>query len=215
MNLKTKTPIFLENEKRFLYDTAFVKERIAEALINWLPDEPKEYIIVCIGTDRSTGDALGPLTGSLLNKRKYNHFTVFGTLERPVHATNLTDTITFINQTYTNPFIIAVDACLGRKSSVGSIIVGTGSIQPGAALQKELPAVGDLYLNGVVNVSGYMDYMVLQSTRLHIVMNMAEVLAGSLHYLDTYLTYPSAKRMKKETGINYSFNQKKSTSESN
>ncbi|MFB1051717.1 spore protease YyaC [Paraliobacillus sp. JSM ZJ581] len=199
MNLKT--PVFQKNEKRFLYDASFVKIKIAETLKNLIPNEPKEYVIVCIGTDRSTGDALGPLTGSLLKKRKHDHFSLFGTLEKPVHATNLTKTLSYINQTYSDPFVIAIDACLGKQSSVGSIIVGSGALLPGAALNKDLPSVGDLYVHGVVNIGGYMDYMILQSTRLHIVMSMAEVLAGALHYLDIYLTYPTANRTKKDAGL--------------
>lgn len=39
---------------------------------------PAEITFVCIGTDRSTGDALGPLTGSLLQESGMEN--VIGTL---------------------------------------------------------------------------------------------------------------------------------------
>ena len=48
--------------------------------------------VVCIGTDRSTGDALGPLVGSYL-RRWAPQLLVYGTLEEPVHATNLSETL--------------------------------------------------------------------------------------------------------------------------
>lgn len=191
MNLKAP----ISSEKRFLMNDVLVYQKIADDLMERLPASPKTFIIVCIGTDRSTGDALGPLTGSLLNKWKPNHFQVLGTLEKPVHAANLAETITHINQTYRDFFIIAIDACLGKKTSVGTIAVGTGSIQPGAAFNKNLPAIGDVYINGIVNVSGYMDYMVLQSTRLHLVMKMAETLSRALRYVHLAFDYPSEKRM--------------------
>ena len=139
----------------------------------------KELVVLCIGTDRSTGDALGPLTGTKL--RMLHHFPrLYGTLEVPVHATNLADTLNHIQISYRNPFIIAVDACLGKIDSIGCVSLGYGSVKPGAAVSKNLPAVGDGYITGIVNVGGFMEHMVLQSTRLNLVMKMADTIAGGL-----------------------------------
>mgnify|MGYP000864393704 CR=1 FL=1 len=141
----------------------------------------RDIVIVCIGTDRSTGDALGPLTGSKLRTLHfYPH--VYGTLEDPVHATNLPETMLSINSKYSVPYIIAIDACLGKLENVGCISVGRGSLKPGAAVNKNLPAVGDAYVTGIVNVGGFMEHMVLQSTRLNLVVKMADVIAYSLAY---------------------------------
>ena len=41
--------------------------------------------------------------------------------------------------------------------------------KPGAGVNKDLPPVGDLYITGVVNVGGFMDYLVLQNTRLYLI----------------------------------------------
>ena len=49
----------------------------------------RSVVFVCIGTDRSTGDSLGPLIGHKIANLKYNHVYVFGNLENPVHAKNL------------------------------------------------------------------------------------------------------------------------------
>lgn len=140
-----------------------------------------EVIIVCIGSDRSTGDCLGPLTGSKLQAS--HHFPhVFGTLDEPVHATNLIETLECLRTQYENPFLIAVDACLGRLDSVGCVTIGKGALKPGAAVKKELPPVGDVYVTGIVNVGGFMEHLVLQSTRLHLVMKMAETIASAIAY---------------------------------
>ena len=140
-----------------------------------------DIIILCIGTDRSTGDALGPLTGSKL-RTLHAHPSVYGTLEQPVHATNLAETLNYIKQNYPKPFIIAVDACLGKMDSIGCVSCGRGSLKPGAAVSKDLPSVGDAYVTGIVNVGGFMEHLVLQSTRLSLVVKMADVIAYSLAY---------------------------------
>lgn len=141
----------------------------------------RPIVVMCIGTDRSTGDSLGPLVGDMLTKKKMPDVHVFGTLDYPVHARNLEETLKSAYDTYGRPYIIAVDASLGILEHVGCISVGKGPIKPGAGLKKELPAVGDLHITGVVNTGGFMDFLVLQSTRLSVVMKMADVIARGLH----------------------------------
>lgn len=141
----------------------------------------QEIVVVCIGTDRSTGDCLGPLVGTSLSKYRSPYFHLFGTLDEPVHAMNLKETLQHINNTFTNPYIIGIDACLGQTSSVGSIQVVQGPLRPGAGVNKELPPVGDIHLTGIVNVGGFMEYFVLQNTRLSLVMRLSEIIATSLY----------------------------------
>lgn len=151
------------------------------SLIREVKPAGSEVVVVCIGSDRSTGDSLGPLTGSKLQAmHRYPH--VFGTLDEPVHATNLSDTLTVLQQRYETPFLLAVDACLGRLDSVGCITIGRGALKPGAAVKKELPPVGDVYITGIVNVGGFMEHLVLQSTRLQLVMKMAETIASAIAF---------------------------------
>ncbi|RAL23470.1 spore protease YyaC [Thermoflavimicrobium daqui] len=137
-------------------------------------------ICVCIGTDRSTGDSLGPLVGSFLAKKAPSHIKIFGTLDEPVHALNLQNTIQYIHSKYPKSPIIAVDACLGHLKSVGWIQVGLGPIKPGAGVKKDLPEIGQIHIKGIVNVSGFMEYIILQNTRLSVVMKMAEVISSSI-----------------------------------
>jgi len=141
----------------------------------------RSVIAMCIGTDRSTGDSLGPLVGDMLVKFKMNGVHVYGTLENPVHARNLEETLTNARILHPDAFLVAVDASLGILDHVGCISVGKGPIKPGAGLKKELPPVGDMHITGIVNTGGFMDFLVLQSTRLSVVMKMADVIARSLH----------------------------------
>ena len=141
----------------------------------------KEIILLCIGTDRSTGDALGPLTGTRF-RSLHSHPHIFGTLDDPVHAANLPATLTRIHAQYPSPYIVAIDACLGKLENIGCVTVGKGALKPGAAVNKDLPPVGDMYVTGIVNVGGFMEHLVLQSTRLHLVMSMADIIAYGLAY---------------------------------
>ncbi|MGM0409387.1 MAG: spore protease YyaC [Bacillota bacterium] len=140
----------------------------------------KNLIIVCVGTDRSTGDSLGPLTGSILERRVKNRVDIWGNINNPVHAKNLDKTIQKIRQTNTFPFIIAIDAGLGKKSSIGAIDVKKGPLKPGTGVNKKLTKIGDMHITALVNVGGYMEYLVLQSTRLSVVIKMANIIANAL-----------------------------------
>lgn len=152
-----------------------------QPLIDEASAKKKELIFVCIGTDRSTGDSLGPLTGTKLKHLNVPSH-VYGTLDEPVHATNLAEHIALIEKTFSDPYIIAIDACLGRMDNVGYLSFGRGSVKPGAAVKKDLPPIGDAYITGIVNVSGFMEHLVLQSTRLNLVMKMADAIARAIAF---------------------------------
>lgn len=165
------------------YEEPLSSRRIHQSIsdiISSLNPWQRDVVVLCIGTDRSTGDSLGPLVGTRLNQLNYGGFDVFGTLEQPVHAVNLVSVVEHINAKYHNPVIIAVDACLGKLERVGYINVKPGLLYPGIALQKSLPAVGDLHISGIVNVGGFLEHLVLQNTRLNLVVKMADVIAQGL-----------------------------------
>ncbi len=142
----------------------------------------KSIVILCIGTDRATGDSLGPLIGYKLKSMTYKNVYVHGTLDEPVHAKNLQDTIDWIYKNYPDPLVIAIDACLGKMDHVGYMTLGFGSIKPGAGVNKDLPPVGDIFITGIVNFSGFMDMLILQNTRLSLVMKMADVITSGIKY---------------------------------
>lgn len=143
-----------------------------------------DIIMLCIGTDRSTGDSLGPLTGYKMKKilSRFENVHVYGTLNEPVHAKNLEKNIETIYESHKNPFIVAIDACLGKVDRVGYLTVSEGPIKPGAGVKKTLPPVGDIHITGIVNLGGFMEYIVLQNTRLSLVMNMAETISSAVYF---------------------------------
>jgi putative sporulation protein YyaC len=207
MNLKSGLFQSDKKQDRIYYEDQEAIQLLASNIIEHMPKlYIKPIVIVCIGTDRSTGDCLGPLVGFNI-KEKLTHFHVYGTLKDPVHAVNLEETLEFINEKHQKPFIIAIDACLGRIKSVGYIQVADGSIKPGAGVNKVLPAVGDMHITGIVNVSGFMEFFVLQNTRLHLVMSMADIISKGLieaeqKYLEKRLSFRRDWLSKQDSAIN-------------
>ncbi|NMO97293.1 spore protease YyaC [Paenibacillus lemnae] len=133
-----------------------------------------EITFVCIGTDRSTGDALGPLTGSKL--LEYGFSRVIGTLPDPCDAISLAHKLGHIPPHHV---IIAIDACLGQPSSVGSFFAAKGPLSPAKSVGSPLPEVGHYSIAAVVNVHGPKPYWTLQMTSLNFVMIMASQIADA------------------------------------
>lgn len=142
----------------------------------------RSVIILCIGTDRSTGDSLGPLVGEKLKFLKRRNLYIFGDLKNPVHSKNLKEKIDYIYSEFDNPFIIAVDACLGSLQNIGNISIQNKPLKPGAAMNKNLPEIGDISITGIVNISGGLEFMVLQNTRLYVVMQLADIISKGLYH---------------------------------
>ncbi|MEH7377418.1 MULTISPECIES: spore protease YyaC [Bacillaceae] len=142
-----------------------------------LSSTSREVIILCVGSDRSTGDSLGPIVGTMLTEADIP-FPVYGTLEKPVHALNIKKILKDIYQKHNQPFILGIDACLGDERQIGFIFLKKGSLVPGMAVNKSLPSVGEYHMKAVVN---YLDSLApaqsLNNTRLFTVVKLAEVMA--------------------------------------
>ncbi len=186
--------IFLRSKHRITYFNSS-EQNAAYELGRSLSELMREHflsnrtiIFLCIGSDRATGDCLGPIIGYKLSKyRTLHNCYVYGTLEEPVHAKNLKDTVARIYQTHEDAFIIAIDASLGKSDHIGYITLGEGPLKPGAGVDKDLPEVGDLFITGIVNFSGLLDHMMLQTTRLNVVMSMADQICLGINYCISHL----------------------------
>lgn len=136
--------------------------------------DKEKVLFLCIGSDRSTGDSLGPLVGYKLERMTANRPCLLGTLKAPVHAVNLEETMDRIHARYSDHVIVAIDASIGRHEHVGYITVGLGSLRPGLGVKKNLGAVGDVFITGIVGCGGPWEPIPLQNTRLSVVMELAD-----------------------------------------
>ncbi len=142
----------------------------------------REIVVLCIGSDRSTGDSLGPLIGYKLEKYHMSGVSIYGTLQSPVHAANLSEKLDEIYSAHSNPFILAIDASLGTRDHIGYVTLGNGPLRPGLGVNKDLPDVGDIHITGIVNFSGMMESLLLQTTRLSQVMRLADTISKAVLY---------------------------------
>lgn len=137
-------------------------------------------IFLCIGSDRCTGDSLGPLIGYKLNNIKANNIYIYGSLESPIHSLNLEDVLNRITSNFAKSYIIAIDSCLGSIHDVGKIFIDETSLNPGLGLKKNLPSVGNMSIKGIINISGSLEFIMLQNTRLYTVMSLADSIANGI-----------------------------------
>ncbi len=166
------------------FEDPLVVEKLAaefsRLLLLFNPELIRKVVIVGVGTDRSTGDCLGPLVGTKLRESEQDYFIVYGTLDHPVHAGNLSEKLASLHHEHPHSLVVAVDASLGKSSSVGQITVSPEPLKPGTGVKKDLPKVGQMHFTGIINIAGNMEYFVLQNTRLSLVMHMAERIADSI-----------------------------------
>lgn len=152
---------------------------LLELVQGW--EKPYEKIaLICIGTDRSTGDSFGPLTGHMLSRLSLIDFDLYGTLETPVHALTLNDVLKDIDMQKT--LTIAVDAGVGNPNMVGMIEMGYEPVKPGSGLGKTLPSVGDISITGIVAMGGMAPFIMLQNAPLGMVYSMAEKTFFAIQY---------------------------------
>ena len=175
------------NREIYYYDTAtgFEEEKFAGRFLNLLLEEMKqqrksEILFLCIGTDRSTGDSLGPLIGYKLMKQGMKHARIIGTLDQPVHALNLDYSVKRVEKLYSDSIVVAVDASIGNVEHIGYVTLGRGPLRPGLGVKKELNEVGDIFITGIVGASKDGDPFMLQSVRLSVVMRLADCISKSL-----------------------------------
>ncbi|WP_371371455.1 spore protease YyaC [Sporomusa aerivorans] len=164
-----------------LHDTD-IREKMYDHLMMLLKRQEgvtlRPIVALCIGSDRYTGDSLGPLIGTYLEENTECH--IYGTLEHPVHAGNFVETLNIINHRYHHPLIIAIDACLGKTHEIGNIEVWQGGLAAGIAVGNRLPTVGDISIIGVVNAQSQIGYLDLQSTPLSKVMKLSKAISEVL-----------------------------------
>lgn len=159
--------------KREYYKDKNAIKSLSENIKPLLTDDT---VIVCIGTDKVIGDALGPLVGTML-KNSGCEYPIYGTLESPVHALNIHETIEKVKENHRNANIISIDACLGKK--LGTIAIRDEAISPGKGAGKRLPDIGNYSIVGIVDTNDRLVGL-LENIRLSFILNMAEIIATSI-----------------------------------
>ncbi len=178
MNFKTKkenTHLYFSPEKDSF--NAF-SQHLKEHLLKY--KQPKEtLILLCIGTDKITGDCLGPLVGSKLQKRNFP-YPLYGTLKQPLHASNLSESLIQIKKYHPQPFLLAIDAAVGAKKNIGRISLSCNPLSPGKGVSRPLTPIGNISITGIINEASSSSELLLPYTSLYLVDSLAEYICSGI-----------------------------------
>lgn len=134
-----------------------------------------DIVFFCIGTDRLTGDTLGPFVGTFLQKAGYRN--IYGTIDESIHALNIKEVALQLPR---NKVIIAIDAALGEREDIGRITMKKGPIKPGTGVNKDLGTYGDYAITAIVNAGGFMEHFVVANTSLSGVIRLSEIITEAI-----------------------------------
>lgn len=133
-------------------------------------------VIVCVGTDITIGDSLGPIVASLLIEKDLP-FIIYGSLATPVTAQDICFVKSFVKNAHPYSPILTVDAAVGEPSEVGYIKVLSSGIKPGLGANKNLPLLGDASIIGIVAKKSQNNHALFHETRLGFVYGLAKIIA--------------------------------------
>ena len=105
---------------------------------------------------------------------------LYGTLAAPITAKEIPYMRTFLKETHRNNPIIAIDAAVGEAGDIGLIKLHDTPLMPGAGANKQLGALGDISIMGIVAEKSLGNYGLLNTTRLNLVYTMAEIVSDGL-----------------------------------
>jgi putative sporulation protein YyaC len=147
-------------------------------------------VIVCVGTDAVSGDSLGPFVGTLLKEMEVPAF-IYGYLDNPITAQKISSVLAFIKSTHPDSKVLVIDSAVGKIDEIGLIKISNSGIKPGLGADKDLPMVGDVSIIGIVESKGRATVERLKTTRLRLIWEMSNIIAGAISdYIDYNNTEP-------------------------
>ncbi|MDE6442054.1 MAG: spore protease YyaC [Clostridia bacterium] len=151
------------------------------ALKKIVPTGGDAPVILCIGSDLSVGDSLGPVTGTKLKRllAGLNCF-VYGTLSKPITAHEVKYMNDFLKFTHPNSPVIAVDAAVGLAGDIGLIKIARRGLKPGSGANKKLQKVGDISIMGIIAEQSVFNYSLFSATRLNVIYKMSDIIAEGI-----------------------------------
>ncbi len=196
------------NKKIYYYpsEEQQAKQDFSYSLLKMMEENhgiPAPIIILCIGTDKVTGDSLGPFVGHRLcqmlnDKPPALPVRIYGTLKEPVHAINLNDTLEDLKKKLANDnlslkdcLLLVVDASLGISSHLGYVTLSNQPLSPGEGVNKKLPRIGQISITGIIGeakVTSYKSQQVLRQTRLYDLIKLADFISEGIYESLTHLT---------------------------
>ncbi len=169
------------NQYVFNYNSPLSSDGLCEGLKRVY--NTKYPVILCIGSDLSIGDSLGPIIGSELNLKLNGKAYVYGTLESPITALEINAVLKTINKIHPKSKILVIDAAVGNFEDIGAIKLTDIGIKPGLGVNKDFDVVGDTSIIAIVSEKSENDKNLFYGTRLSFIKKVSSVIvAGIIKY---------------------------------
>ena len=169
-------------QKEFYFDTtnSYAADGVAGAL-RIMTECNQKPVILCIGSDITSGDSLGPLVGTLLQEKGFGEGYLYGTLARPITAKEVVYMRDYLAKVHPGRKVIAVDAAVGRTEEVGLVKLQADGLYPGIGVGKRMTKLGDYSVMGIVAPKTKTPYQALGATRLNLVYRLAAAISEGIH----------------------------------
>lgn len=138
-------------------------------------------LFLCIGSEKISGDSLGPIVGTLLREKYKLPYPVIGCEDMPVNGVNIDKYRKYVHRFFPAHRIIAIDAALGGIGDIGDIRYREGGVRAGGALGLNNSPVGELAILGVVGERGGEPMQTLLNTPFEKVVMLAERIAQAIN----------------------------------
>ena len=117
----------------------------------------KEYIFVCIGTNKILTDSFGPRVGEKLENKlkKYSNIKIYGTMKFPIHLKNAPILCQHLKK-YSKNKIILIDSAFGRQEHIGKSFVTLGGTKIGNAYGNGFYFPASLNIKTVIGTKSYL-----------------------------------------------------------
>ena len=150
-------------------------------------------VIICVGTDATIGDALGPMIGTKLKEANIDAY-VYGSLSTPITAKEILSVKDFVKAAHPLSKTLVIDAAVGEDGDVGIVKISGEGIRPGLGADKNLPKMGDGSIIGIVSPRSKGHNYFMNYTRLAPIYKMAEIIAeGIIKYVRSVKEKPIYK----------------------
>jgi len=113
-----------------------------------------DILFLCIGTEKISGDALGPIVGTMLREKYKLPYPVLGTEENPINGKNVGEYKRLIKERFPNHKVIAIDSAVGEEKDLWTIKIKEGGVRAGGALSPENEYFGEIGILAVVAQKG-------------------------------------------------------------
>lgn len=110
-----------------------------------------EIVFLCVGTNKITGDMIGPIVGQKLKDNlKQENVKIYGDMINTLNLKNASKIIKKVKAKYLNPFYITIDTALGKENMINKIIIGKGKIEIGKAIRDGIEFFSHINIKVVV-----------------------------------------------------------------